>query len=162
MEVVGIVGYKDSGKTTLVRTLARELTSRGYEVAVVKHTSHRLHPPGKDSALLQEVADQVGLVSPHVSGVFWGRPLSLEEILAHLQADVVLVEGFKGEKMHRRIVCLRGEPDDRDLFDGAVICAVGPGHEVAGIDAPVFARDEVAGVVDLLVHAVLLPSAEAQ
>ena len=35
-KVVGIVGYRDSGKTTL----ARELVARGFQVAVVRHTSH--------------------------------------------------------------------------------------------------------------------------
>ncbi|GAG41774.1 unnamed protein product, partial [marine sediment metagenome] len=47
MRTVGIVGYKNSGKTTLTHALARELTRRGHEVAAIKHTTRRLDLPGK-------------------------------------------------------------------------------------------------------------------
>lgn len=149
-EVIGIVGYKNSGKTTLTRALARELTARGHEVAVVKHTSHRLHPPEKDSATLVEMVGQVGLISPHESGVFWNKPLSLEDVIPYLEADIILVEGFKAEKTYPKIACLRGEPDDGDLFDGLVIAAVGPGSEVEGTAIPVLGRDEVGEIADLV------------
>ncbi len=126
LKVVGIIGYKNSGKTTLARALARELTSRGHEVAVVKHTSHHLDLPGKDTTTLGEAVGQVGFISLQESGVFWKRPLSLENIIPYLEADIILVEGFKTEKTFPKIVCLRGEPDDRDLFDGLAICAILP------------------------------------
>jgi molybdopterin-guanine dinucleotide biosynthesis protein B len=87
-------------------------------VAVVKHTSHHLDLPGKDTAMLGEAASQVGLISLQESGVFWKKPLSLEDIIPYLEADILLVEGFKTEKTFPKIVCLRGEPDDRHLFDG--------------------------------------------
>ena len=59
MKIVGIIGYKDSGKTTLARALACELTVRGRRVAVVKHTSHHIDLAGKDTATLLEAAGQV-------------------------------------------------------------------------------------------------------
>ena len=98
IQVVGVIGYQNSGKTTLIRTLARELVSRGHEVAVVKHLSHPLDLPGKDTATLGEVVGRVGFISPQSSGVFWNQALSLENLLPYLEADVVLVEGFKHER----------------------------------------------------------------
>ena len=89
--VIGIIGYHNSGKTTLIRKLARELMDRGYAVAVVKHLSHRVDVPGKDTTLLGEVVDQVGFISPEGSGVFWKKPSSLQDIIPHLDADIVLV-----------------------------------------------------------------------
>ena len=136
LKVVGIVGYKNSGKTTLARKLARELIRRGHKVAVVKHLSHHLDLPGKDTTILGEEAGQVGFVSPQGSGVFWKKQLSLEDIIPYLEADIVLVEGFKAEKTYPKVVCLRGEPDDADLLDGLVICAVGPADQVEGLDVP--------------------------
>jgi molybdopterin-guanine dinucleotide biosynthesis protein B len=162
--VVGIIGFKNSGKTTLARKLARELIRRGHEVAVVKHLSHHLDLPGKDTTILGEEAGQVGFVSPQGSGVFWKKQLSLEDIIPYLEADIVLVEGFKAEKSYPKVVCLRGEPDDADprrsgeLFDGLVICAVGPADQVGELDVPSFDRlrtplldrDDVGKVADLV------------
>ncbi len=156
-KVVGIVGYKNSGKTTLTRALAQELSDRGHVVAVVKHTSHDLDVPGKDTAVLGTSASQVALVSSHESALFWKRPLSLEDVIPHLEADLILVEGFKAQRTWPKIACLRGEPDDGDLFDGLLICAVGPGEilgelSVPALDdagIPLFSWDEVSQIADL-------------
>ena len=150
LKVIGIVGYKDSGKTTLTHALARELTGRGYEVAVIKHTSHQLDLPGKDTAILGESVGQVGIISSQESAVFWKKSLSLENIVPYLEADIILVEGFKTEKSFPKVLCLRGEPHDRDLFDGLAICAVGPADQVAGMNVPVLDRDDVGKVADLV------------
>jgi molybdopterin-guanine dinucleotide biosynthesis protein B len=164
LKVVGIIGYKNSGKTTLARTLARELTGRGHEVVVIKHSSHSLDLSGKDTAVLGEAAGQVGFISPGESAVFWKKPLSLENVIPHLEADIVLVEGFKQAKTFPKIVCLRGELDDADrdrsddLFDGLAICAVGPADQmeelaIPSLDKlriPLFGRDEVGLIADLV------------
>ncbi len=151
LQIVGVVGYQDSGKTTLTRALARELTGRGYEVAVIKHSSHHhLDLPGKDTAILGEVAGQVGFISSQESALLWKRPLSLEEIIPHLEADIILVEGFKQEKTYPKIACLRGRPDDRDLFDGLTICAVGPAEQVEELDVPLLSQGGVGKIADLV------------
>ncbi len=150
MRTVGIVGYKDSGKTTLTHALVRELTRRGHEVAVIKHTSHRLDLPGKDTATLGEAVSRVGFISPQESGVFWKKPLSLENIIPYLEADILLIEGFKAEKTFPKIICLRGELDDQDLFDGLAICAVGPASEACELDVPHLSLDEIGKIADLV------------
>ena len=38
--VFGVTGWKNSGKTTLVEALVRELTGRGWRIATVKHAHH--------------------------------------------------------------------------------------------------------------------------
>jgi molybdopterin-guanine dinucleotide biosynthesis protein B len=150
MKAIGIVGYKNSGKTTLTHALARELTGRGHQVAVIKHTSHPLDLAGKDTAILGESAGQVAIISPQEAGIFWKKPLSLEDVIPHLEADIILVEGFKAAKTFPKIVCLRGEPDDQDLFDGLAICAVGPADQVEEMDVPFLGRNEVGQIADLV------------
>ncbi len=125
MRAVGIVGYKNSGKTTLVIALARELIERGHCVATIKHTSGGLDFPEGDTAKHREVVEQVGAISPDESAVFFRGASSLEEILSHLNADFVLIEGFKEEKTFPKVVCLSGRDEDRALFDGLAVCAVG-------------------------------------
>lgn len=150
MRTVGIVGYKNSGKTTLARALAQELVKRGHRVAAVKHSSEGIDFLGKDTARLGEFADRVGFISPLESGVFWKKPLSLENMAPYLEADILLVEGFKAEKTFPKIICLRGEPDDRHLFDGLAICAVGPASEGRELDVPHLSLDEIGRIVDLV------------
>jgi molybdopterin-guanine dinucleotide biosynthesis protein B len=160
LKVVGIVGYQGSGKTTLTRALAGELADRGHQVAVIKHSSHQLDLPGKDTAMLGGVVTQVGFISARESAVFWKKPLILEDIIPYLDADIILVEGFKREKTIPKIVCLREGPDDadrdrpEDLFDGLAICAVGPADQMGEIAdrlrTPSFGRDEVGAIADLV------------
>ncbi|MEK7750140.1 MAG: molybdopterin-guanine dinucleotide biosynthesis protein MobB, partial [Planctomycetota bacterium] len=38
--VISIVGRSNSGKTTLIVKLVKELKSRGYKVATIKHSHH--------------------------------------------------------------------------------------------------------------------------
>jgi molybdopterin-guanine dinucleotide biosynthesis protein B len=142
LKAVGIVGYKDSGKTTLIQALAPELRHRGHKIAMVKHSSHGIDMEGKDTVKLTESADQVAFISPTESIVLWKGVRALE--------DIVLLEGFKTERTFPKIACLKGEPEDRDLFDGLILCAVGPGDEVQGLHVPILDRDDVEKIADLI------------
>lgn len=157
--IVGIVGYKNSGKTTLTRKLAQVLTERGYTVAVVKHTAHHaLDLPGKDTAILGAVAEQVAIISPEESSLFWKRALGLDEIIAHLQADFILVEGFKRMKTYPKIVCLGQSPEEdlggpaEDLFDGLTLCAVGPPDRDVNVDVAYLDWNDAEPIADLIEH----------
>ena len=125
MKAVGIIGHKDSGKTTLAQALVDELSSWGHRVIVVKHSSHGIDLQGKDTVRLRESADQVAFISPTESMILWKGSRSLEEILLHLDADIFLLEGFKRERTFPKIVCLKGEPEDVALFDGLAILVGG-------------------------------------
>jgi len=129
LKAVGIIGYKKSGKTTLLMRLARELTARGYTVSSVKHTSRDLDLPGADTALHRKFAHQVAAISPEESAIFFRESMNLEEMLNYLKADFVLIEGFKKEKTFPKIVCLRPDDNPKTLLDGLEICIVGAGPE---------------------------------
>jgi molybdopterin-guanine dinucleotide biosynthesis protein len=47
-------------------------------------------------------ADQLGFISPQGSAVFWKKPLSLENITPYLEADFLLIEGFKRSGLFQR------------------------------------------------------------
>lgn len=100
--IVSIIGKSKSGKTTLIEKLVRELKSRGYRVATIKHTrqNHTLDEPGKDSwrhikagseATIISGSDKLILIKPVVPDI------SLEEIARFLgeDYDLILTEGFK-------------------------------------------------------------------
>jgi molybdopterin molybdotransferase len=114
MQVFGIVGWKNNGKTTLTERLISQLTLRGYKVSSVKHAHHNvdIDEPGRDSyrhraagakqtllatdkrwALMHEYREQ-----PH---------LELAQLL-HLfePCDLVIVEGYKGAE-HPKLEVVR-------------------------------------------------------
>src|SRR5690554_7217170 len=60
MNVIGIVGWKNSGKTTLASAVIRELSGRGLAVSSIKHAHHLVDvdQPGTDSYKHREAGAQ--------------------------------------------------------------------------------------------------------
>ena len=62
--IFGIIGWKNSGKTTLMARLLEEFTRRGHSVSALKHAHHSfdIDHPGRDSYRFREAgARQVAL-----------------------------------------------------------------------------------------------------
>ncbi|MBE3090813.1 MAG: molybdopterin-guanine dinucleotide biosynthesis protein B [Candidatus Atribacteria bacterium] len=125
MRVIGITGYKKSGKTTLTLKLSNELIKRGYKVAVVKHVNEDLDLVNSDTSKYKEVLTQVAAITPKEVVFFLKNKKSLEEIIKYFKADIILIEGFKREKTFPKIVCLREESEKAELFDGLQLCTAG-------------------------------------
>jgi molybdopterin-guanine dinucleotide biosynthesis protein B len=125
MKVIGITGYKKSGKTTLTLKLSDELIKRGYKVAVIKHTDEDLELANSDTSKYKEILTQVAAITPEESVIFLKNKKKLEEIVKYFEADIILIEGFKKEKTFPKIVCLREESEKVELFDGLQLCTAG-------------------------------------
>jgi len=125
MRVIGITGYKKSGKTTLTLKLSDELTKRGYKVAMVKHINEDLDLANSDTSKYKEILTQVAAITPEESVIFLKNKKNLEEIIKYFEADIILIEGFKKEKTFPKIVCLREESEKVELFDGLQLCTAG-------------------------------------
>jgi len=85
--------------------------------------------------------------------VFLKGERRLEEILTHLDADLVIIEGFKQELTYPKIACLSGSAEDAKLFNGLIICAVGPAEKADGLpdpNVPYLKRDEIRRIADLV------------
>lgn len=104
MKVIGIVGWKNNGKTTLVCKLIEHFRTAGLRVATVKHAHHNVDvdQPGKDSYRHREAgAAEVILATSkrwvHMHELAEGEPEPpLEALLDRLtHNDLVIVEGFK-------------------------------------------------------------------
>ena len=152
MKVVGIVGYKKSGKTTLLVKVARELTERGYTVASLKHTSESLDLPSTDTSLHRQFTIQTAAISPKESAIFFSESKSIEDMLSYLKADFILIEGFKTEKTYPKIICLRPDDNPKSLMDGLQICAVSDNPDHFGIIGfPIFHPEkDISKIADLI------------
>jgi len=161
MQIYGITGWKNSGKTTLTERLVQEISSRGITVSTIKHAHHSVDvdQPGKDSfrhraagagevilasafrwALMHELK---GEVEPTV-----------EELLAKLSpVDLVLIEGFKRNdhakieasiKPYRPLIAL----NDRSIK------AVAGGYDLPDLDVPVLDINNIPEIADFILKEV--------
>ena len=100
--IIGVYGYQDSGKTTLVEKLVRALAQKGYRVSSVKHTPHRksVDAEGKDTwRHWQAGSDPVVFSSEIETSVIKHSKTPIDEItrivMAEYHPDVIIIEGLK-------------------------------------------------------------------
>lgn len=130
MKAIGVIGYKNSGKTKLAVDLCQELQIRGHRVAMIKHSDSHLLPGDVDSTKMVNCAGQGAAISDSETVISFKDGMLLEPVLTHFKADVAIIEGFKDEKTYPKIVCLRDETEAKSLFDGLQICVVGSGEDL--------------------------------
>ena len=101
--VIAVVGGKSSGKTTTIEALTRELTKRGYRVAVVKHISEpdfTIDTVGKDTWRFAKSGAEtiISVASNEIATIekVKAKNFSLKKILQKCKGhDIVFLEGFK-------------------------------------------------------------------
>jgi len=155
LPLIGIVGWKNSGKTTLIEGLVAALAREGLKVATVKHTHHELraHDGATDGERHANAgAIRTAVVSPtgwELAGKLMSNPApALDEVVERLgPADLVLVEGFKRAPIPKIEVRREASPTRDPLAprDPNVI-AIAADHTVEGTGLPVFSLSDVAGI----------------
>jgi molybdopterin-guanine dinucleotide biosynthesis protein B len=161
--VIGIAGWKNSGKTTLVIRLVEEFVRRGVSVATVKHAHHefQIDDAATDSARHRRAgARDVAIVSSTRWAIVHelrdeDEP-TLDEVLAHLSpVDIVIVEGYKQAPIPKIEVRRREQSSKEPLAarDPQVL-AIAADHAIADETLPVFALDDIAAIADFIVAGV--------
>lgn len=159
LPVIGIAGWKKSGKTTLVTRLITELTQRGLKVATVKHAHHgfQIDQGETDSARHRRAgAAQVAVVSRDrwamITELEGAPEPELAEVLAWLDpCDLVIVEGYKGAAIPKIEVRRAQAHGKSPLAQGdRMVLAIAADHAVEGSGLPVFSLDDVTGIADFI------------
>ena len=159
MNVFGVTGWKNAGKTGLMERLVAEIIGRGYTVSTLKHAHHTfdVDHPGKDShrhriagasQVLLASTERWALMNEHRGT----QEPSLPELLAKLDpVDLILIEGWKRDS-HPKVEAWRAEtgnpliaPNDPTRL--AVASDIG-----LEIDRPVFDLDDTAVVADFILE----------
>ncbi len=158
-KILGISGWKNSGKTGLAVRLVTELTARGYRVSTIKHAHHDfdIDKVGADSFRHRQAgAHEVTIVSGTRYAIMHelrGTPEpSFEEILARLDpCDLVLIEGYKREPIPKIEARRRNAANTTPLAPADPwICAIAADHAVEYTPLPVFDLDDTAGLADFV------------
>lgn len=154
MRVIGVVGWKNNGKTTLVVRLVEHLVGLGLAVSSIKHAHHSidLDQPGKDSWRHREAGAREVVLATSRRWILMHELRDAQEpplgaLLAKLApVDIVIVEGFKGTRLpkievHRAErgtdLIARGDPD---------VVAVAADVPLAGLRVPVIHIDDIPAV----------------
>jgi molybdopterin-guanine dinucleotide biosynthesis adapter protein len=139
--VFGVIGWKNSGKTTLVEALVRDMVRRGLRVSTIKHAHHAfdIDNEGKDSHRHRQAGATQVIVSSRTRWAMLtengaAAEPTLDELVSRLApCDLVLVEGYKSGT-HPRIEVIRElGPDGRIADrDASIIAVATPDPELAG------------------------------
>jgi molybdopterin-guanine dinucleotide biosynthesis protein B len=154
--IVSIVGKSNSGKTTLIEKLIRELTARGYRIATIKHNRHgfEIDHEGKDSWRHKKAGASITVIaSPHMVAAVedTARDYEIAELRDRYirNVDLVLSEGFK-KNPHPKIEVWRAVLK-RDLLCGKednLIAIAGDAPPDAGV--PLFDINDSKGLADFI------------
>ena len=156
--VIGVAGFKNAGKTTLVERLVAELTRRGHRISTVKHAHHSfdIDHEGRDSFRHRKAgASEVAVVSRHRWAIIHESrddvEPTLEEILAKLApCDLVIVEGYKRDTHDKIEVRNLDFAHPKLAGDDPTVVALAANGPVADAPVPVFDRDDVAALASFI------------
>lgn len=159
--VFSVVGSKSNvGKTTVLCNIIRELKTRGYKVATIKHHAHNfdIDHPHKDTWLHGEAgADIVSISSPKKMAIIEKveEEYTLDEMIKKIKnVDIIITEGYKhGDKqkleVFRKEIGEELNSKDEDLF--AIVT-----NRIFHKDIPQFDFDQIEELVDLIEKRFLL------
>ena len=157
MNVFGVTGWKNAGKTGLMERLVAEFCGRGLRVSTLKHAHHSfdVDHPGKDSHRHRMAgASQVLLASTErwaLMNEHRGAPEpSLAALLAKLDpVDLVLIEGWKRDK-HPKVEAWRAETGNPLIAPNDPTILAVASDTTLELDRPVFDLDDTAAVADFI------------
>ena len=160
--MISVIGFSKTGKTTFVADLVKELQALNYRVGVVKHDPEdhgEVDREHSDTSIFWNAGSPaVVLSSPGRLTIFRRteedtNPVAILPLLGDV--DCVILEGYKGWSFPKVVIW---SPAMRNISikQGellAVICNRQESHEArswAAGAAPVYSRDEIPGIIELL------------
>lgn len=157
--LIGIAGWSNAGKTTLIEKLTRHFSAQGLRVATIKHTHHRfdIDKPDSDTSRHRLAgAAETAIVSGSRVAVIEeietrGEP-TLKDIVERLKpADLIFVEGYKSAAIPKIEVRRAVVAAERLLAAGdPLVIAIAADYELDGHGKPVFTLDDIAGLAAVI------------
>ena len=123
MRIVSIVGHKNTGKTSLTVKVIEELCNRGFKVASIKHSHHKMEidHENKDTWKHKEAGSDLVIGIGERTFFNINETIPLEKLLFLIKViddvDFVVIEGFKTYNYAK--VCT--SPDIEDEYTIAIV-----------------------------------------
>jgi molybdopterin-guanine dinucleotide biosynthesis protein B len=129
--ILGVVGHRKSGKTTVIETIVQELAKKGYRVATAKHTGQKgfsMDAEGKDTwRYARAGANPVVCVSDVETAILikdGEAKFSLDQLFKFMpEIDVIVLEGFSQLVLNDdgigKILCVKDREEYKDFMEKA-------------------------------------------
>ena len=159
-KVIGIVGWKDVGKTFVVTEIIKLLVQKGYKVGSIKHAHHDfdIDKPGTDSFKHRKSGSSEVIIS---SSKRWAKIIennnnkekNLNDLLKEFNdVDVAIVEGFKKEN-HPKIEIISKSSITMNKNIKNVIAIVS--DDIIDFNIPVFKKKDVESLTQFIIDKLL-------
>ncbi len=157
--VIGVSGWKKSGKTTLAVRLIEEFSRRGHHVVSIKHAhdSFQVDDAPTDSARHRTAGSKeiciVGSKKWAIIHQLDHEPEpTLEEVLSWMSpADLIVVEGYKFANIPKLEVRAQIAVSQKHLApDDPLVIAIASDRCEPHAKVPVFSRDDIAEIADFI------------
>lgn len=157
MNIYGVTGWKNAGKTGLMERLVTEITGRGFAVSTIKHAHHvfDVDQPGTDShrhrvAGAKEVLLSSGTRFALMHELRGADEPTLAFLLGKLEpVDLVLIEGYKRER-HPKIEAFRAEAGHDLIAPGDDTIRAVASDSALDLDRPVFDLNDTGAIADFI------------
>ena len=158
MKIVGIVGWKNSGKTYFVSKIINKLQIKNYRVASIKHAHHEFDIDHKDtdSYIHRKAGSTQVIVSSSkrwvkITELNNSKERTLNYLLNQLShTDIVIVEGFKNDN-HPKIEIIKKFNNDY-LFNKISNIKAVISDEKINTDLKQFKKNEIDNIVNFILE----------
>ena len=160
MKLIGIVGWKNSGKTYFAQKIIESLVKLKFNVASVKHAHHEfeIDHSGTDSFLHRKAGSNQVIIS---SSKRWAKITELQdsqeknlnELIRELNnPDIVIIEGFKNDE-HPKIEIINSALGTNKLMFNTIknVFAIISDTEINEFKKKQFKRNQINEIVDYIV-----------
>ncbi|RQD77571.1 MAG: molybdopterin-guanine dinucleotide biosynthesis protein B [Candidatus Syntrophonatronum acetioxidans] len=155
--IISVVGWSNSGKTTLICKIIPYLREKGYRVATVKHDRHGFDwdQPGKDTYMHRQAgAVATAISSPRRFTLVkeLEEELSLEEIASLVGGvDLLITEGYKfGDKPKLEVFRRETAKDFKLVSLPQNLFAVASDYPFKVEGVPLFDLDDARKIAELI------------
>jgi len=149
-----VAGQSNTGKTTVLCDIIKELKARGYRVCTIKHDVHgfEIDKPGKDTwKHAQAGADIVAISSPQKLAIIERveEEYSLDDVIKKISnVDIIITEGYKLENKPKLEVFRKEVSEDLFSRDDELFAIIT--DTPLDKDIPQFGFTEIIQAVDLI------------
>ena len=159
-KIIGIVGFKNVGKTFIASQIITSLVSKGYKVGSIKHAHHTfdIDRPGTDS-FKHRAAGSIQVVIS--SSKRWAKIVEnypkeekkLGELIDEfVDIDIIVIEGFKKED-HPKILIADKDSKHIDLNIKNVIAMIS--DNMNNLDIPIFKKNNIENIVEFIIKKII-------
>ncbi len=159
MKIIGVVGWKDTGKTTLIEKLIGEFNKRNLTVSTIKHSHHKISidKRGTDSFRHFNAGAKETILTSEKKWIKFSRQINdSQPNLSHLikqiiPVDILIVEGFK-DSGHKKIEVINSMKGRKPLYEtDKTICGlIFDQNKMHNILLPQFERNNVPEICNFI------------